>query len=182
MSTGQELIDALKANLNVMAVNNCPGASVVISEAVYGKVKDDRNERTIDSGAARSKIESAIYFEGGNSKTAVWHFMTDPVHHFVVIPWHKNYRTVYTVFMAYENQYTINEYVQSARGHMAQSLKIGYKDTWTPYQLSTMLSDLLTTDGAWGDYFFHGNNNEVNSITYYKYDTISLTKAIANVA
>jgi hypothetical protein len=184
MSNGIDLINAIKANQRIRAVDNCPGVSVAISEAVYGKVKDDNNPIELRTGASEKEIAAVIGFGGANSETAVWHFMTQPIHHFVVVPWYNHQvpqGQAYTVFMAFENQYTVGQYIDNERGHMQRPLVNGYRDLWTPTDLKGMLTALLTTNTAWANYFQYGHNNTVNSIACYKYDIISVDKAVANV-
>jgi hypothetical protein len=194
MNPGVQLKNALKNKLAIGAVDNCPGASVAIGKAVYGSIQDDAHETKVTPGAARKDLVNLVWFGGTLSQTAVWHFMVlgapDPgssrpaVHHFVVVPWYNQSPPgwSYTVFMAYENSYTIRQYTQSAPGNMAQALRSGYREEWSASEFADMLSDLLANPAAWGDYFLHGASKGVQSISCYKYAAISVEAALANVA
>jgi hypothetical protein len=183
MNPGKQLIDAIKAHADILRVADCPGASVAIGKAVYGGYQDDGTGREIKPGISRGDLNNIIRFDGTYAQTAVWHFATDPVHHFVVVPWYNQSPPgwSYSVFMAYEHQYTIREYIQSAPGRMSQSLNKGYREEWSITEVVDMLLALLDDKKAWGKYFLHGVDNEVKSITCYKYDVISIDKALANL-
>lgn len=189
-NTGSELIAAISNNITLMAIDNCPGVPVQIGRAVYGAFQNDLRGIEIKNDYAKERnINEAIYFGGGKSETAVWHFSTSgTVHHFVIIPWHKDgypYGRVYTVLMAYEGKYKLEKYVKGVDSG-APGNEHGYKAYWTPKQLSEMLSDLLageTANAAWKRYFDPAalNGAATTKITCYKYKTISLEKATENV-
>lgn len=183
MNPGEQLKDALKQNLRIQAVNNCPAASVEVGAAIYGHVQNDDSQTTLKRSATSKDLAHLIGVNGLTSQTAVWHFMTDPIHHFVVIPWYDQSLPgwSYTLLMAYENGYTIRDYIQSAPGRMSRPLRRGYREAWSASELMDMLSALLNSQAAWGDYFLTGTENEVRSITCYKYKLISVTNALTNV-
>lgn len=183
MNPGQQLKDAIKAHQRILMVNNCPGASVAIGHAVYGNVQDDGKEKEIKPGASRRSLADIVGFDGVTSQTAVWHFATDPVHHFVVVPWYNQSSPgwSYSVFMAYENQYTIREYIQNAPGRMSRALKKGYREEWSANEVVDMIFNLLGDKKAWGDYFQRDAEKEVKSIKCYKYENISVDRALANL-
>ncbi|MBI3230965.1 MAG: hypothetical protein HYZ45_12555 [Burkholderiales bacterium] len=178
------MINALKADVAIRAVDNCPGVPVLIGRKVYGKVQNDSNGIELEAVPSDKTFATMLGFGGANSESAVWHFATEPTHHFVVVPWYSQQAPqgqVYAVFMAFENQYTVHQYVQHAPGAMGGQLATGYRDLWTFADLKAMITALLTRDTAWAEYFQHGNNHLVRKITCYKYPVISVDKAIANV-
>ncbi|MGR4041670.1 hypothetical protein [Pseudomonas sp. 910_21] len=195
--TGEELISAIVSNPILMGLEDCPGVPAQMSCAVYGKLQDDDGKDVITGVIANDtsmkyQIGQAILFNDDRSKTAVWHFAIEsPVHHFVVIPWYNPssgamYTKVYTVFMAYELKketgkkgYTVREYVEKAPP--APSGTKGYKKSWTETELSTMLSDLLTKENAWEDYFGKVGKAQAKKIHYYKYKITTLNSAVSNV-
>lgn len=190
--TGPVLIEAIKNKSAIMNVNNCPGVSVCFGRAVYGTTQYDKTDTEIaaaDHGEQRKrKINEAIAFGGANSETAVWHFMCGAlpvaVHHFVVVPWYKHdspHGQVYTLFMAYENRYSIGEYVNSTGSVFRKAGYKGFKQAWTPSELSTMLNDLLDSGRAWEDYFGEVGPAHATSVTYWKYKITTLKSAIGNV-
>jgi len=179
MTKGEQLIAALVATPSLMDLDNCPAVPVMFGEAIYGAVQDDKNPTQLDVG----NVNDVIGFSGYSGETALWHFATNnPVHHFVVIPWYNtNLPTVveYTVFMAYENQYKVREYV--TRTAPAPTDANGYKPSWSAEQISTMLTELLTRQDAWEKYFGQVGAAKAGNIVCYKYKKIELDKAIANV-
>ncbi len=184
-NTGPELITAIATNGRITSVDNCPGVPVYIGRAVYGSIQSDTGPGTEIkiSGELQKKINVAIGFGGANSETAVWHFSLEPTHHFVVVPWYKHdppHGQVYTVFMAYENKYTVLQYINGSASAPSTALK-GYKPVWTPSQLSTMFSELLISPTAWEEYFGNVGQNQATKIVYWKYKIISLEAAIRNV-
>ncbi|HAT4912357.1 TPA: hypothetical protein JHJ70_005616 [Serratia marcescens] len=184
-NTGETLINAIVSNNSLMAINNCPGVTAQMSRAVYGKTQDDSGAgTTIENNRDMQKnINIALGFSGANSETAVWHFMIGPpVHHFVVIPWYQHtapHGRVYTVFMAYENRYSVGGYVQHTPP--APSAVKGYRTVWSVTDLGQMFSDLLTSATAWQTYFGAVGAAQANKITYWKYKVTSLDSAVANV-
>jgi hypothetical protein len=190
MSTGAALRDALKNNNKLWAASCCPRVSVDIGQAVYGRVMDDRSPTTLNAASSRMQMAAAIGFGGSQSETAVWHLQTAPaIHHFVLVAWYDTAagEQCYTMFMAFEAPnppvhgrigYNFHEYVQNS---MVPQLSKGYRDKRTVTEVMAMLSELLASDAAWGEYFQPGARDTVNSITCYKYDVISLDKAIRNV-
>lgn len=188
-NTGPDLINAIVGNQKLMALDNCPGVPVQMGLAVYGSVQDDSGSGTEikDEGNdsdMQKKINEAIGFGGASSETAVWHFSLTPVHHFVVVPWYKQnapHGQVYTVFMAYENEYSLGQYVHGTGNIAPKPGGKGYKAEWTPSQLSTMLFDLLKSDKAWEDYFGKVGAAKATKITYWKYKVTTLKSAISNV-
>jgi hypothetical protein len=185
---GEDLIAAIVGNKKIVKANNCPAVPVHMSSAFYCAVQSDFGAGLkIEAGPNMQKqINTVIGFNGANSETAVWHFsLIGPVHHFVVVPWYQHKRPhgqVYSVFMAYENKYTLQQYVHGTGGFVPAIKKMGYKDAWTISQLSTMLSTLLTSNKAWQDYFGKvGITHPATKITCWKYRTITLKSAIANV-
>lgn len=183
MNRGKEMIDAIKVHPHVSEVKNCPDTSFRIGQMIYGSTQDDDTEIELDAGISRQKLIELFLVSVKQDQTQVWHFMTTPVHHFVVIPWYNQSPPgwSYTVFMAFEGKYVLREYLQNARGNMSQTLKNGYKDEWTVSELADMFINLRTKDTAWGDYFEHGQSKSIAKIIYYKYDVITLEKALANV-
>ncbi len=192
-NTGLDLINAIVANQTLMGLDNCPGVSAQMSCAVYGSVQDDSGKGTdIQNNSSMQKdINIAVGFGGANSETAVWHFLvtsSSPIHHFVVVPWYKSnipQGQVYTVFMAYEinatNKYSVGDYVHGTGNFAPAPGGTGYKTEWSVNQLSTMLSDLLTSPTAWQNYFGNVGAAQATKITYWKYKITTLTSAISNV-
>lgn len=184
-NTGEDLISAIKNNSKLMALSDCPSVPVEFGRAVYGSVQDDSGNGSVieDKGNMQSQINNALAFSGANSETEVWHFlMGSAVHHFVVIPWYKQSSpqgVVYTVFMAYEDEYKVDNYVN--KKSPAPTGAQGYKDIWTTTDLSKMFSELLTKSDAWESYFGSVGKNQATKITYWKYKTTSLSSAITNV-
>lgn len=189
--TGPNLISAILGNAKLMSLDNCPAVPIQIGRAVYGSVQNDVGPGTsitlgpnINKEDMQKQINIAIGFGGANSETAVWHFYSpNPVHHFVVVPWYKHdfpHGQVYAVFMAYEKKYTLQKYVQGTGSAPAIGGN-GYKMAWTPSELSTMFSDLLTKGAAWQDYFGQVGEDKTVKLTYWKYKTTTLRAAIANV-
>jgi hypothetical protein len=125
-----------------------------------------------------------VSFQGTTSETAVFHFHVEPTHHFVVLPlYHQSPPGwSYSMFMAYENNYTVREYVQSAPGRMGQALGRGYRDEWLSSDIIDMLVNLLAKDDAWEQYFRYGTRSRATSIACYKYRPISIDAALANFA
>ncbi|MDY7094130.1 MAG: hypothetical protein SX243_14265 [Acidobacteriota bacterium] len=188
MPSGDELIHEIVNTPALMGLNNCPAVPAQMSKAVYGSVQSDSGPGTvIQPGANMQKeINTAIGFSGANSETAVWHFMMGPtVHHFVVIPWYRQQSPqgqVYTLFMAYENQYSVGQYVNGTPpAAPAGDGTKGYKTEWSLAELSTMFSELLTSNTAWQEYFGQVGATQATTITYWKYKVISLGAAIRNV-
>ena len=187
MPTGPELITAIVGKANLMSVNNCPGVPTSMGHAFYGACQDDagKGESIVPGKQAdmQKQINNVIGFGGANSETAVWHFSLAPVHHFVVVPWYKHdfpHGQVYAVFMAYETKYTVDQYVKGTG--VAPTLGAdGYKEAWTVNQLSSMLSDLLTSGTAWQDYLGQVGAARATKITVWKYKTVTLQSAIKNV-
>lgn len=179
------LINAIVANTKLMEVDHCTGVSTTMSCAVYGKTQDDSGSGNVieNNKDMQKKINIALDFPSTDSKTSVWHFLVEPtVHHFVVIPWYQDrisQEPVYTVFMAYEKEYSVSEYVKHTAP--APSGAKGYKKIWTKSDLSKMFSDLLTSDTAWEEYFGPTGKPKAQKITYWKYKVIPLDTAIANV-
>ena len=188
--TGEDLIRAIKDNTKLMGLANCPSVSAQMSCAVYGKVQDDVGNDVITDNNASMKyqIEQALLFRGERSQTAVWHFLItgSALHHFVVIPWHKQLTgVVYTVFMAYEHKngsqygYSVDRYVKHT--NPAPGEIKGYKSVWTENDLKTMLSDLLKDRNAWEEYFGNVGPAKADKIQYFKYKITSLDTAVSNV-
>lgn len=186
-NTGQDLIYAIVNNKTLMAINNCPAVPVEMGRAVYGSVQEDSGPGTViqPGDNMQKQINEAVGFIGANSETAVWHFLLSPVvHHFVVVPWYNQespHGQVYTVFMAYENKYSLGQYVKGTPPPAPPLGGKGYKEIWTVSQLSTMFSDLLTSSKAWEEYFGKVGAAQANKIMYWKYKVISLQSAISNV-
>lgn len=187
MPTGEELIAAIVGNGALMALDNCPGVPAQMSRAVYGVAQDDSGSGTViePGDNMQRQINSAVGFGGSNSETAVWHFLMAPVvHHFVVVPWYLHtppqQGQVYTVFMAYENQYSVGRYVNGEAPAPANGGN-GYKPSWTVTQLATMFAELLTSGTAWEQYFGQVGAAQAQRITYWKYKEITLEAAIRNV-
>ncbi|MQA54222.1 hypothetical protein [Pseudomonas piscis] len=181
--TGKDLVDAITGNPLLMGLKDCPAVPAQMSCAVYGKVQDDVGDDVIKNDSKmKYQIEQALLFRGDNSQTAVWHFLVtgSAIHHFVVIPWYKSsVGTVYTLFMAYENQYSVDAYVKHLSP--APGADKGYKEHWTANELSTILSDLLTNSKAWEEYFGHVGEAQADAIHYYKYKITALSTAVSNV-
>ena len=184
--TGPELITAILNNHKLMSVNNCPGVPVSMGTAVYGVCQNDSGSGTklTPENATQKKINEVIGFGGANSETSVWHFsIRKPAHHFVVIPWYKHsspHGQVYSVFMAWENKYTVTKYVNGLGFAPTKGGK-GYKDFWTIEQFSKMLSELLAGGPAWNNYFGNVGVGNAEEIKCWKYKTTFLKSAITNV-
>ncbi|NBF01932.1 hypothetical protein GV819_06475 [Pseudomonas sp. Fl5BN2] len=184
--TGEDLIRAIRNNNTLMGLNDCPSVPVQMSCAVYGKVQNDIGNDVIKrtDKNMNEKINQALIFLGAHSETAVWHFSTgSKVHHFVVIPWYKQSAPqgiVYTVFMAYEKQYMVVNYVE--HNNPAPGEVKGYKTVWTANDLRTMLSDLLTKGSAWQEYFGNVGPAHADAVHYFKYKITTLNSAVANVS
>jgi hypothetical protein len=183
-NTGQDLIASIKANKALMGVNNCTGVSVAMDIAIYGSAQDDAG-----TGMAITANEHTAYDEiwvgGTDSKTEVWRFLTGPgVHHFVVVTWYNHEKApgrVYTVFMAYENKYSVGGYVDG-EAPAPKGMK-AYKDIWTLADLKKMFFELLTRPVAWQEYFgeVRKPDKQTNTLTCWKHKTTTLESAIANV-
>jgi hypothetical protein len=195
MTRGIELRDAIANNLKLRGVENCPLVPVSMSAAIYGRPKDDVNQRTLDNedkaaGATEKKIYAAMGFGGAQSETVMWHFQTAPfVHHFAVLAWYDeaNQELCYSAFMAFERLkphdptkpgYSFAEYVDNS---MVPQLPSGYPNKRNITQLTTWLKELLTDNAAWSKYFQAGVEKKIESLSCWKYDFISLDKAMANV-
>ncbi len=195
MPTGQDLIAAIVGNERLMDINNCPGVPTDMSKAFYSVLKGDEEAEkkgVIVKKGCKKKILKMIDFSGGATKTAVWHFMINgamanttrnPVHHFVVVPWYRptlvEPERVYTVFMAYETEYTLGQYVEYKKS--APPRGKGYKEIWTRKEFGRMLFQLLGSPDGWVKYFGKVGKTQATKITYYKYEDISLLAAISNV-
>ncbi|MCC4791219.1 MULTISPECIES: hypothetical protein [Vibrio] len=184
-NTGEDLILAIENNSKLMQLSNCPSVPVEFSRAVYGSVQNDSGNGSVieNKGNMQSQINTALAFSGANSETEVWHFlMGSAVHHFVVVPWYKQSApqgVVYTIFMAYEDKYKVDNYVN--KKSPAPTGTKGYKKVWTTSDLSNMFSELLTSSDAWESYFGNVGKNQATKITYWKYKTTTLSSAITNV-
>ena len=184
MATGPELIDAIKAKHKLTSVNNCPGVPVAFGHALYGSVQNDIGQTTIES---QLDINKAIGFSGSNGETAVYHFETKPTHHFVVVPWYDhgaNHGQVYSVFMAYEQNYDVDDYIKKTG--KAPNGANGYRDFWTIQQLMTMLGAIALgsdedKEAAWRDYFAPQDVHAATSMTYCKYAVKKLDTALTNI-
>lgn len=184
MATGQNLVEAIIGKQSLMDLSDCPSVPIQIGKAVYGDYQDDTGSGTIikHDENMQKQIETVLGIGGMTSETAVWHFLLSPVHHFVVIPWY-HFSTpywVYTVFMAYEDAYTLGEYVNGT-GKAPPTGGKGYKTVWSYNELSTMLSELLTSGTAWEEYLGRVGKNQATKITCWKYKLLSVDTAIANV-
>lgn len=187
--TGPALIATIVNKANLMLVNNCPGVPAEMGRAFYNAYQNDTGLIDITGGNVQKKISEVVGFGGSNSETAVWHFELTPVHHFVVVPWYNHdapHGQVYTVFMAYENYYSLGQYINGI--NVVRNVNRpplpggdGYKLAWTVTELSTMLSDLLTDGGAWQRYFGQVGAAQATEMHCWKYKTITLRTAIANV-
>ncbi|MDJ0827892.1 MAG: hypothetical protein QNJ16_20595 [Rhodobacter sp.] len=183
--TGPQLIHDIVNNADLMAINNCPGVPVQMGVAVYGSVQSDVGAGTV---VTQNNIGATLGFPGANSETAVWHFQTRPVHHFVLVPWYKQdppHGQVYTMFMAYEDQYSLGQYVAGTNPAPALAGH-GYRQVWTYNDLETMLEELLFKgqnrgEAAWESYFCRGLRLRATEMRYWKYKVTSLKSAIANV-
>jgi hypothetical protein len=186
MNRGKELIDAIKRNLKLQAVDDCPGVPVHIGTAVYGVAQEDSNGVAMTKESTDKEWFSLLWFNGSQAETAVWHFYTLPtLHHFVVIPWYNQDPPgrSYTVFMAYENQYTLKNYIDKAPGWMGNyALEKGFEDERTYGDIMAMMKGVLKNEGAWQAYFSSRKNLPVDTIMCFKYPKISLADAIGNVA
>ena len=182
MPNGRDLVAAINANHHLMEVDNCPGVPVAFGKAIYGKVQDDDNGVKITKADMAQKIPEAVRVVGSNDQTAVWHFAMTPVHHFVVVPWYDGNvpEWVYTIWMAYENRYIVDDYVHG-RSPAPAVEGTGYKEIWSKNNLSTMLEELLTQSTAWQNYFGTVGAKQATQIEYYKYKMTSLSSAITNV-
>lgn len=185
--TGSDLIAEIIGNNRLMSLGDCPAVPIQISHAIYGSVQNDVGPGiSITPGdGSQKQIKNVIGVGGANSETEVWHFsIVEPLHHFVVVPWYKHdapHGQVYTVFMAWENKYTLQRYVGGTGGLAPTLGGTGYKMAWTPSELTTMLSDLLAGGRAWQDYFGQVGAGSTKSINCWKYRTITLKSAISNV-
>lgn len=188
MATGLDLIRAIKANRHLMVVNDCPQVPISMGKAMYGKVQNDTHPKSITPTASlpdrNKQIAKTLGFVGANDQTAVFHFQVKPTHHFVVIPWYQHNLPQgqrYTVFMAWENQYSVDEYVHG-RATAPATGGFGYKDEWTYAQVADMLNALCTDNGAYTRYFGNvGINQTATEIVCYQYPAIDLNKAIVGV-
>lgn len=185
-NNGPDLINALVNNATLMALDNCPAVPVHVGAAVCGSIQnDDKGVALAPGKSLKDDIARLVYFSGITSETSVWHFSTGaPVHHFVVVPWYKHdypHGWVYTVFMAYENHYTVQQYVAGAGGSAPAHKPGGYKPFWSATELSDMLYELLTGGSAWETYFGSVGAAKTLSLTCYKYKVVSLVSAIRQV-
>jgi hypothetical protein len=183
-NTGIDLITAIAGNTTLRGLDNCPGVPVQMGHAVYASAQNDKGNDQIRHSSTERDIIRMIAFSGSPSDTAVWHFSSDsPVHHFVVMPWYRHTAPVgvaYTVFMAYEKKYDFGQYV-TGTGGIAPTGVHGYKTAWTLDELKTMLRDLVTSNTAWQDYFGRVGPARTMSLNCYKYNTLRISTAIANV-
>lgn len=183
-NTGVDLIAAIVGNATLKGIDNCPGVPVQMGHAIYASAQNDKGNAQITHNSADGDITRLIAFSGSPSDTAVWHFSSDsPVHHFVVMPWYKHTAPVgfvYTVFMAYERQYSLKQYVEGTGG-IAPTGALGYKTVWTLAELKTMLRDLVTSNTAWQDYFGRVGPARTMTLNCYKYNTLRVSTAITNV-
>lgn len=174
--TGPELIDAILGKATLMALDNCPGVPAELGRAVYGTYQDDSGP-----GLPPDNLDLAVNFSGSSAQTAVWHFASDnPVHHFVVVPWITvaDPRVVYTTLMAYENRYTLGNYVAGAGNAPGAPNGYGHK---SQAEFRQMLNALQSEDAAWQTYFGQVGAARTTGLKYWKYNNISLSKAIKNV-
>ncbi len=182
--TGADLINSIVGNATLRGLDNCPGVPVQMGYAIYASSQDDKGNEQITHQSTESDITKIIAFSGSHSDTAVWHFSSgSPVHHFVVMPWYKQTApvgNVYTVFMAYENRYNFRQYVEG-NGGIAPVGALGYKTAWTFDELKTMLRDLVTSNTAWQDYFGNVGAARTMKLNCYKYNTLRISTAMANV-
>ena len=180
MNPGMDLITAIKANNKLGATKDCPAVSVNMSLALYGSVQDDGTETSIEANSSRHDLMMLLWCNGKQTETAVWHFQTvGTVHHFVIVPWYNQSLPgwTYTVFMAYENKYSLREYIQNApvRGS-GHRLSRPYRDEWSSPEIVDMLLAVLTGEDAWKDYF-SDTSHKPTSINCYKYKNIAINDA-----
>lgn len=173
---GSELIEAIKGKRALLDIGDCPGVSVNISKAFYGLPQNDSPK---NDPITKANVYSKIVFGGANSETAVWHFLLEGLtHHFVVVPWYKHtlpHGQVYSVFMAYEDKYTLGQYISSSL----------FKNSWTTSELILMFEELLTKGFSWGKYIDssdRSNEIKVKKISYWKYKTITVNTAFTNLS
>ncbi len=180
MTRSEDLKAALLRDPAILRVDNCPGAPVEISKAIYGVAQDDGEGLAITAQTDDGVLTRLLAFSGSPDDVTMWHFATEPaVHHFVVIPLSNNSprQWRYLVLMAFEGQYTMGQYVESTCG-----LSAGYDDTRTLGDIMVMLRAILNRQAAWGEYFQNGVNASVTKILCYQYKTIAIKTALKNIA
>jgi len=185
-NTGPDLITEIKNSAKLRSLGNCPGVPVELGRACYGTIQSDSGPGTpITSGPNMKRmINEAIGFIGSSSETAVWHFALKPtVHHFVVVPWYQHespHGQAYTVFMAYENMYTLAQFIDRT-GNVVPSAENRFQMGRDAIYLAKMFSELLTSGTAWEDYFGRVGQAQATEIQYWKYRTTTLQSAISKV-
>ena len=183
-NTGETLINAIVSNNYLMAINNCPGVPAQMSRAVYGKTQDDSGPEPRSKITVTCKrISISRWGSLGRTRNRRLAFHDWPARPpFCGDPWYQHtapHGRVYTVFMAYENRYSVGGYVQHTPP--APSAVKGYRTVWSVTDLAQMFSDLLTSATAWQTYFGAVGAAQANKITYWKYKVTSLDSAVANV-
>ena len=183
---GTELVQAIRGNEHLTALTDCTSVPIRMGKAVYGKWQDDKGEVVIKkTDSLRRDIEEVLTFEGALNSTAVWHVLVGPaVHHFVIMPQvvSKNPDTVvYTVVMAYENHYTLGDYIQ--RAGKASMKKYGFKDPWCLDDLGNMFGHLIATPHAAHENYFGVRPKKKGpaSISIWKYPDTTTENAINGI-
>ena len=167
---GQDLVDAIKSNEKLKKVAACPTVPVKLSEAIYGVVKDDET------------VARDLNFNGDQTRAELWHVSLKSetlVHHLAVLVWRNDQDTVgCTLFMAYENKYTLGQYVS---GKSAKQGMIKYVDFMEMTDFTTMMQSLGREEGAWGKRFNVSDSEKATSCKVYKYGQFDIAEAVENV-
>lgn len=189
MPTGPELIDAIEKSGYLKRLKQCVAVPRTFGQVIYETLQTDEGPGTCIRQSDIHQLASLLQFAGSDSETAVWNFLFEGTpepnksiyHYVVIVPWkNETQETVYTAFMAYENEYTLKQYITHSRNAPKE---MGYRRFWTEDELSSMFSDLLTSPKAWLDYFGNVVIKPVltKEITCWKYPNIDLATAITNV-
>jgi hypothetical protein len=182
MASGDQVIAAIVQNQALMNIGACPTVPVEFSRLIHGQVQNDSNEITIQNDA---DVANMLRWGGMDNQIGLWHItMSDPVHHFVIMPWVRQTNTraiVYTVFMAYEqiggSLYTVGNYVAGA-GAAPNHAPHGYRQMWTAAELMQMFADLRQTAISRATYFGVAGNAAAAEITCAKYSDVKATTAL----
>ena len=182
MTTGTDLTAAIIANDSLMGIGDCTTAYVQMGLAIYGSYQNDGDDSTISEEQDVTNLTQ--FASQSDDYTAVWHFqVSNPMHHFIVMPFKNDGVLEYSVFMAYADSYTLKKYVEKDESAPAKG---GYRDRWSKAQLEAALKMLMGNKSNVRMLFFNdkraAGKAENKPIVYHKYPPILINGAIANVS
>ncbi|MEM7211815.1 MAG: hypothetical protein AAF479_07980 [Pseudomonadota bacterium] len=132
-----------------------------------------------------------MQFAGGATDTAVWSFEAlghdtsrnngrPTLHYFAVVPWYNSEnKLVFTIFMAYEDQYRLEDYIDNKNGGQ---LAYPFADSTNESIFRSILKTLFQIDSGWEQFFCKNVKDKVASMSVSKYPPINVATARQNVA